>query len=574
MADRHGDDREGTLTVPEETSGTDTDKNAGGKEKRGSGLPQMLASIAVRYWKIALVVALLLLSHRHAVQYWADMWGRKDSYYSHGPLVPIIAAFMIWANRKRIAASTIRPSWLGLALMILALPAFVFGHWSSSAALLGVTFFLFLVGAALLLFGIKGSRYLIFPLLYLAFMVPLPSTLLDEATFGIQLQSTTIASKMLDLSGYETTQVGTRIEAFDLPQALVVGEACSGFRLLISLLTFTAFFVYMVQAPGWKKLVLIAAALPLSLFINSLRITMIGYAGIWTGSAEAMHQFHDWSGYLGLIICFVILFGIAKLIKANDFVMSFPLQEGSASATATASSTRPYVSSWQGYAAIAVMGLMVVAQMGIRPIDATAMGTLNRSDMPKAFGSWTSVDTKIEKNVRDLLWTADLFQRIFMDSDTGRPVMLWAEAARDTTSFHDPHSCLPGGGAPITQDRLITIKLSKPRPLTIKATMLQASGRSGTSYVIHWYMIGDRSYPNTPAIRRQVRTDQVGTFFRVLSHPFGSKAAKNEQYYWYRFSTDDWTGDSEADVADLKRFIVDYFAHTKNLGHLEERSGS
>ncbi len=141
----------------------------------------------------------------------------------------------------------------------------------------------------------------------------------------MQLESTKIASAMLNASGYEVHQVGTQIQSSGdvLPDTLTVGAACSGFKLLISLLTFTAFFVYMLETPLWKKGVLVLASLPLSLFINSLRITMIGYAGIWSGSADVMRKFHDWSGYLGLVICFVILFGFAKLIKADEFNLSF-----------------------------------------------------------------------------------------------------------------------------------------------------------------------------------------------------------------------------------------------------------
>lgn len=575
MADRKSDVNKGELAVENSPAGTEGPKGDGRENKLPvPGILPTVASALMKYWRLLLVVAMLLVTHKHAVHYWTNTWSKDESYYSHGPLVPLIALFMLWANRKRIAASTIRPSWIGLAMMILAIPFFIFGHWTSSAALLGVTFFIFLIGATFLFFGLKGSRFIIFPLLFLMFMVPLPATLLDQATFGIQLESTKIASKMLDLSGYETRQIGTRIESFELPSPLIVGEACSGFRLLISLLTFTAFFVYMVQAPLWKKAMLIAAALPLSLFINSLRITMIGYAGIWTGSSETMHDFHDWSGYLGLVICFVILFGIAKLIKANDFVMSFPSHNESAAGTRTAAAVRSCGSTWQGYMAIAVLAVMLLAQFIIQPLDATAKGQLNRSDIPKGFGHWHSTDLPIEKRISDALWSADLLQRVYVDPDTGRPVMLWVEAAKDTTAFHDPHSCLPGGGAPITQDRIITLKFSRPKPMTVKATMLQATGEAGTTYVIHWYMIGDRSYPNTPAIHRQVRIDQVNSFLSQLAHPLNDKIVNNDQYYWYRFSTEDWSGDDESNFAALEAFIKEFVAHSRNLGHTEERSGT
>lgn len=572
MADRHSEDRVGKLVVVDTVRSADADKCGGSKARKSPDLPQMVLSAAAKYWKIVLVIVLLLLSHKHAVNFWVSTWSKDNSYYSHGPLVPVIAMFMLWANRKRIETSRISPSWIGLPLMLLAVPVFIFGHWSSSGALLGVTFFLFLIGATLLFFGVRGSRFVIFPLLYLMFMVPLPATLLDEATFGVQMQSTKVAAQMLELSGYETHQIGTRIESYELPQPLIVGEACSGFRLLISLLTFTAFFVYMVQASAWKKALLTAIALPLSLFINSLRITMIGYAGIWTGSAEVMHDFHDWSGYLGLIICFVILFGVAKLIKANEFVTSFPPRPDASDAEA--SGVAVYGRGWHGCAAIAVIALLVTVKFGIAPLDASAKGRLNRSDVPKFVGHWASTDIPIEKRIRDALWTADLLQRVYVDSYTGRPVTVWLEAARDTTAFHDPHSCLPGGGTPITEDRVVTIKLTRPRPLTIKATLLQASGEVGTSYIIHWYMIGDQSYASTPQIHKQVRIHQVQSFFRQLAHPLDRKAMKNEQYYWYRFSTEDWSGDSKSDIAALRRFIADFFAHTQNLAHVEERRGS
>ena len=263
-------------------------------------------------WPLILAGALLVAVHWFLLDDWWRSWNKPYSYYSHGPLVPLIAIFMVWANRKRIARIKIRPSWWGLILIVPLIPVFVFGRWTGSGVVCGFTFLSFLVGLALAFTGTRMTRLLLFPILYLAFMIPAPSTILDNATIRVQMKSTTMATHMLNLTGYSATQNGSTIEGYDLPEPLVVGTPCSGFRLLISLLTFTAFFVYMVQANAWKKTVLVILAFPLSLFINALRITMIGYAGIWTGSADAMHKFHDWSGYIGLVICFVILFGIAN----------------------------------------------------------------------------------------------------------------------------------------------------------------------------------------------------------------------------------------------------------------------
>src|SRR5438270_31171 len=49
----------------------------------------------------------------------ADMLGRwgHDSRYSHGWLVPLFAAFLLWARRGRLAGKQLRASWWGLAFL-------------------------------------------------------------------------------------------------------------------------------------------------------------------------------------------------------------------------------------------------------------------------------------------------------------------------------------------------------------------------------------------------------------------------------------------------------------------------
>ncbi len=132
MADRHAEDIEGELNVLENSDcDAELSHDMSGKNKANSDIWQVITSATANYWKMVVLAALLLVSHRYAIQLWINTWGSPNSYYSHGPLVPAIAAFMLWANRKRIAAARIRPSWTGLALMIVGIPLFIFGHWST-----------------------------------------------------------------------------------------------------------------------------------------------------------------------------------------------------------------------------------------------------------------------------------------------------------------------------------------------------------------------------------------------------------------------------------------------------------
>jgi len=514
---------------------------------------------------IVAVLVITLLYREEFAFYWQD-WNRKDGYYSHGMLVPLIVIYMVWANRKRLAAHAVTRAWYGTPLILAAVPIYVFGKWTDSGMLLDTSLMLVIIGSVWSFAGSKITRILLFPLLYLMFMMPLPGTVLDESTMRIQMQSTRVASAILNTTGYASTMVGANeIHSVNLPEPLVVGVACSGFKLLIALMTFTAFFVYMIQAPTWKRALLIVFAVPLSVFINSLRIAMIGYAGIWTGTAEAMHEFHDWSGYLGLAICFLVLFGFAKLIKANKF----GIREDVETTSSTAAETTP---ARKSASAISVAALLLMLAFGltITPLKATAKGVLPRTEITKGFGCWSSEDVVVADNVVQALKTADVLQRVFVNGNDGRRIELFMEAARDTNAFHNPMMCIPGSGSGISNTEVIPIEITKPRPVHIHATLIKVSDLNGQDgYIIHWYMIGSDTFPTTSDIRRHMRVLQLQDMYRTITHFSRRAELRNEmrgrQAYWYRFYTDAF-GSEQDDVAALKSFIVGLIEHNQSFG--------
>jgi exosortase/archaeosortase family protein len=67
----------------------------------------------------------------------------------------------------------------------------------------------------------------------------------------------------------------------------------------------------------WSNLAMIALIVPLGLIINGLRIALIGMVGDYNGK-EAANTFHDWSGWITLVICFIILSRIARILGWQD----------------------------------------------------------------------------------------------------------------------------------------------------------------------------------------------------------------------------------------------------------------
>jgi exosortase len=147
-------------------------------------------------------------------------------------------------------------------------------------------------------------------------MVVPPLALLSKVSFAIQIMSTKFAVLGLNLIGTHAVREGTKILLDDI--TVVVGAPCSGFRMLIALVAFTVFFVYMKVGPLWGRLSLVGFVVPLSLFANSVRVLLIALVAQYYGE-DAMHKFHDWSGWIVLALTFVLLIQIAKVVKCRDF---------------------------------------------------------------------------------------------------------------------------------------------------------------------------------------------------------------------------------------------------------------
>lgn len=247
---------------------------------------------------------------------WYGQWTMKDSYYSHAFLVPFISGFIVYLKRSVLARTRINPCVLGYFVLIVVLAVLLLMLWAGSNLAAGMAFPLVVAGFVLALFGVNALRQLLFPISYLYFMCVLPNFLLVKLSFKIQMMSTQTATGILSLMGYNVWREGSTIWTSNAP--VQVGDPCSGFRLLISLVAFSVLFAYLVKGPLWGRLFLVFFTAPLSLIVNSVRIALIALVGIYYNS-DVMHKFHDYSGYTVLAMAFVILWLVARLVKCREF---------------------------------------------------------------------------------------------------------------------------------------------------------------------------------------------------------------------------------------------------------------
>ncbi|MCA1946933.1 MAG: exosortase/archaeosortase family protein [Armatimonadetes bacterium] len=245
-----------------------------------------------------------------------ELWQSEDGYYSHGWLVPLIAAYIVYRRWPQLSTIPVRPS----AFALLPLATVLFLVYAGRAADLRLILSHGLIATLLCtVWFVAGWRWMLglfWPIAYLYFALPIWTFAIDTYTAPLQRISSWIAFQMLHFMGFEVFMVDrTNVLVGDFN--LFVGVPCSGFKLILAVTAFTVLFVLIANLRWWANLLMFAVVAPLCLFINGLRIALIGIVGDRLGS-EAGHAFHNYSGYVTRILCFFLLFKLARVLGWKD----------------------------------------------------------------------------------------------------------------------------------------------------------------------------------------------------------------------------------------------------------------
>jgi len=281
--------------------------------RQPAAIPERTAALSAPRW-----VPLVLLAIVVGALY-AGIFGRlfedwlHDPDYSHGILVPLFSGFLVWRMRHRLARLPTQPSWWGLAGIVGALTVLVVGKLGAELFLTRSSFILLLGGIVLYFLGWRWLRALLFPLLFLFLMIPIPALLFDQISLPLQFFASHVASSLLTLAGVPVLRAGNIIR---LPtMTLEVAQACSGIRSLISLIALAIIYGYFLESSLWRRVVLVAAAVPIAVLANAGRIMGTGMLVEYWSPEWATGFFHAFSGWLVFVVALFLLFGFHSLLR-------------------------------------------------------------------------------------------------------------------------------------------------------------------------------------------------------------------------------------------------------------------
>ena len=263
--------------------------------------------------KIGLLAALLAWTYAAAFWWMADRWWAADSYYSHGPLIPLVCAFLVWSLRKEITALPPASSGWGYVLIVAGLLLQIFSavwrvYFSSALSLL-----ILLAGFVLAFGGRPLWKRTWFPIAFLLFMIPMPLVLIAQMSLSLKLWAAAASARIIWWFGIPVKQNGSILY---MPHgAVMVEDVCSGLRSLISLLALGVLCTYLTHGRLRKRIAMLAATVPIALSANIFRICVISMVSEVYGYQLATGAFHDTMGFVAFGLAYGLFLVLGSWLR-------------------------------------------------------------------------------------------------------------------------------------------------------------------------------------------------------------------------------------------------------------------
>jgi len=473
-------------------------------------------------------------------------WTRED--YSYGWLIPVVVLYILWDQRKRLQNILSNASWVGVFVLFMGLVVYFTGELSGEFFALYFSFWVVVLGLCWMHLGWKKLKSILFALIIMLAMFPLPHFINNKLTFQLKLVSSQLGVYLMRLYGMSAYREGNVID-LGFTQLQVV-DACSGLRYFFPLIIVGLLLAYFYRAAFWKRAVIVISTVPLSIISNSIRIAVTGILYELWGAKVAEGFFHGFSGW------FLFMFTLAVLLIEMK-LLTLIWKESTAGKTSkgeTLSSEEPTASSGQAeqgdstspphihhsklkiknffsppqfIVGVVLLALTLAISQGVEFREKIPISKPFHT-FPKQIGQWSGMPQAMEQKFID---TLDLSDYVIVDyknpaSQSVNFYVAYYETQSKGESIHSPATCLPGSGWEFKQAGKAVLDLSEQGQgfMPVNRAFMQKGATRQLSY--YWFPMRGRVLTNAyqmkifnfwDALTRQ-RTD--GALVRVMTPVF------------------------------------------------------
>ena len=244
---------------------------------------------------------------------WESMvyeWYNTDDY-SHGFLVIPVTLLFLYMRRDSYPGTSYKLDWFGLSPLLLYGVLRVFAGLQYIDFLDSIAIFFWIISVVWFFYGQRVFFWALPSLCFLVFMFQLPWRIDMLMRSHLQTVAAHSAAILLQMAGEAAIPINNVIRLSTT--VLEVERACSGLRFLMSVFAIAFATVLLLRRPWWQNIIILAAAAPLALFVNAVRIALTGIllvrfpetAAAWTAEGQNAGAVAD--AFAGKITIFLAL---------------------------------------------------------------------------------------------------------------------------------------------------------------------------------------------------------------------------------------------------------------------------
>jgi exosortase len=247
----------------------------------------------------------------------------RDDQYTHILLILPVSVALIFVNWKSRDPSQGSGMGIGSALLATAAVTTILTRLGNASlrpdeqlSLTMLALVIWWIGAFLFCFGPRVFRRAIFPLFFLFWIVPVPQFVLDPVVRWLQQGSVTSAHLLLSVFGVPVAEEGTLLTIPGL--TIEVAKECSSIRSSLMLVVTTMVIAQTLLRTAWRKAIVIAVAIPLSVAKNGLRIFVLAMLATRVDRTYLTGRLHHEGGVIYFLVALAIIFLLIWIARRSE----------------------------------------------------------------------------------------------------------------------------------------------------------------------------------------------------------------------------------------------------------------
>ena len=282
------------------------------------------ARIDMRLW---LVLLALIAIYAPTVAWLWERWTMSVWHNAHGMMIPFVVAYFVRDELQRHEGPAEAGSPWGFAWLIPAMLMHVFDGAMHTQLLSAASIVVAMPGLSLLVLGPSRTRAILFPLLFLVFMLPIPLGVTERVHLALRHLTAAGVEHLVPLVGVPLFRENLTLESGTA--RLFVADACSGFSTLYAAMTVACLTAYFCPVT-WRRAAVLLLAAPIAIAANILRVSLLVLLVRWYGNGVLDTWMHEGSGILTFILALPIIFWIGSAPPARTATHTAPGPAGAA----------------------------------------------------------------------------------------------------------------------------------------------------------------------------------------------------------------------------------------------------